>query len=1222
MNLISHTPSQAMSKALLRLRPTRAELDTFTMNLRELLAAINDSETEEFNKNLISDFLRRSFYYPNYFINTKAANDLVIHNGAEARFAVGVIVEAKKPTNKAEMVRVDNINVKAFQELLLYYLRERFGATRNLEMRHLVVTNAYEWFIFDAVFFEQTFAHDRNLVKKFLDFESGILSGINTEFFYKEIAAPAIAAIKGDVPFTYIDLRDYRAALDGTDAAKDKKISRLFKVLSPTHLLKLPVGNDSNTLNRSFYTELLHIIGLKETKVGTKRLIGRKEPGKRDAGSLLENAISQLDAMDKLRLLSDPGRFGTTDEERLFAVALELVITWINRVLFIKLLEAQLLSYHKTTQQHAILNAHLVPDYGTLNSLFFQILARETNTRDSDLQSRFSHVPYLNSSLFEPTALEHETIVISALADKTMPILSGTILRDHLDRKRTGDIRVLDYLFQFLDAYDFGSDAASEVQEQNKPLINASVLGLIFEKINGYKEGSYFTPGFVTMYISREVVRRAVVQQFNRIKGWNCDSVQDVYDKIDDRGEANAIINSIRLCDPAVGSGHFLVSALNELIALKSELRILEDRSGRRLKEYQVDVVNDDLLITDENGAFVHYVPSNRESQRVQEAVFHEKEVIIENCLFGVDVNPNSANICRLRLWIELLKHAYYKTDGELETLPNIDINIKRGNSLISRFPLDEDLQPALKRKKVRIGDYRAAVAAYQNARSKDEKRKMERFIAQLKGDLRTEIFDNDPSVKRLRRLRAELDMLRNQQLLFPESVKEKKRRASRESELLGEIAKLEATVKQVRENRIFVDALEWRFEYPEVLGDDGAFTGFDALIGNPPYGVSIKGIEREYLIATIEKVPDYEIYYWFISRARQLLRQGGVLGFIVPNTILFNVFAAGYRLALFDKWRIDEVLDCTSFSIFDDAAVRNVIFTLTKQTGATNLIYRNTDGADSFGDLVSRPRLEVTQDVVIANNANWGLLFKLEPAVLRLVERLRQFPTLEGPFRASQGFIPYRKSDLIASYGPEKGEAIVRQRQWHANRKVNDEYIEELYGESLTPYTYTPSGSFVWYGTHVASYVDPRFFTERRLLIREITDPRIVACIVEGAYVNDPQIINVIVATGERSLDALWGIFSSRLATWYHFNASPKATKGLFPKILVTDVKTFPLPLRASEHLWTELESLVAEIHAAKKGNGNADVRLTQAKIDRVVYKMYGLTNDEIRTVEASGMA
>jgi adenine-specific DNA-methyltransferase len=212
---------------------------------------------------------------------------------------------------------------------------------------------------------------------------------------------------------------------------------------------------------------------------------------------------------------------------------------------------------------------------------------------------------------------------------------------------------------------------------------------LIFEKINGYKDGSFFTPGFITMYMCSETIRKAVVQKFNETKNWKCEDIDALYNKIEDIKEANDIINSLKICDPAVGSGHFLVSALNEILAIKNDLKILCDKKGRRLKNYQFEVVNDELIVTDEDGELFEYNPTNKETQRIQETLFHEKQTIIEGCLFGVDINPNSVKICRLRLWVELLKNTYYKNKTELETLPNIDINIKCGNSLISRFELD-----------------------------------------------------------------------------------------------------------------------------------------------------------------------------------------------------------------------------------------------------------------------------------------------------------------------------------------------------------------------------------------------------------------------------------------------------------------------------------------------------------------------------------------------------
>src|SRR5690606_35445559 len=220
-------------------------------------------------------------------------------------------------------------------------------------------------------------------------------------------------------------------------------------------------------------------------------------------------------------------------------------------------------------------------------------------------------------------------------------------------------------------------------------------------------------------------------------KNWKCKDLEDLYDKIEDRQEANEIVDSLKICDPAVGSGHFLVSALNEMIAVKNDLKILQDRDSKRLKEYQVEVVNDELIVTDEEGELFDYNPNSKESQRIQETLLHEKQTIIESCLFGVDINPNSVKICRLRLWIELLKNAYYTSDNELQTLPNIDINIKTGDSLISRFKLEDDLKFAFKVKQAKytFKDYRNAVFKYKNTNSKEQKRELLEIIKEVKNN-------------------------------------------------------------------------------------------------------------------------------------------------------------------------------------------------------------------------------------------------------------------------------------------------------------------------------------------------------------------------------------------------------------------------------------------------------------------------------------------------------
>ena len=832
-----HTPQHALNKAFRKVKPSRDDLENFVAQLSILIDSVSTSvkvdESEEHNKQFIIDFFNDT-HYSDYFVNTKKRFDLVIREGKAPDTPVNVILETKRPDNKSEMLTRDDINRKALHELILYYMRERV-TNENLYIKHLIVTNAYEWFIFDASDFEKTFVNHKGFLKLYKSSAEKGLVFNDTKSFYERIAMPFVKTLSEPLPCTYVDLRKYLD--DGKDESVDedkdenapeKKLITLYKLFSPEHLLKLPFANDSNTLDRRFYAELLHIIGLSEVKEGGKKLIKRQVEGERSKASLIENAILQLDS--RISYLEHPAHYGNSRQEQLFNVALELVITWINRILFLKLLESQLKSYNKGQEGYSFLNIKRLRDYGELNSLFFQVLAKPVDKRTN---TDFSNVPYLNSSLFEESELERKTLLISNLQNnRELDLFPQTVLKDASGKKRTGSLSTLQYLFEFLDAYDFSSEGSETVQEESKTLINASVLGLIFEKINGYKDGSFFTPGFITMYMCRESIRRAVVQKFNAKKGWDCKTFDDLRNKrIDDVQEANRIVNSLKICDPAVGSGHFLVSALNELLAVKNELEILVDSEGRKVLYYELAVDNDELIVIDENGDLFEYNPRNSKRQRVQKTLFREKQILIENCLFGVDINPNSVKICRLRLWIELLKHAYYKEDGQLETLPNIDINIKVGNSLISRFPLDADLKNALKKSDHTIESYQKAVNAYRNPKNKEEKREMERLIGKIKNNFRAEILLNDPKMLKLKSLRARLGV--NWDNMFADAEVQTKEQQKEQEKIQKQLTKLEKEIAEIENNKIFENAFEWRFEFPEVLDDDGAFVGFDVVIGN-----------------------------------------------------------------------------------------------------------------------------------------------------------------------------------------------------------------------------------------------------------------------------------------------------------------------------------------------------------------------------------------------------
>lgn len=1222
MKLIEISLKKSLNKAYRLIKPKRPDIELFKGNLIKLLEQIDEKESEENVKIHLMDFLKDTWYKQDYLVATKGRTDFVIHTGKEAKAPSGVLFEVKRPTNKGDMVTRQNLNAKAMHELILYYLRERVNE-KNIDIRHLVITNIYEWFIFDASAFERIFAKNTKLVKSFKDWDTGQKVSTNTDLFYKEIAKPFLDELKEDISFTWFDIREYDKPLKNNDKADDNKLIALFKIFSPIHLLKIQFANDSNSLDKGFYSELLHIIGLEEVKEGSKKLIRRKQEGKRDVGSLLENTITILDLEDSLHKVPDISSYGENRQVRLFNLALELSITWINRVLFLKLLEAQLIKYHKGDQSYKFLNYTKISQYDELYKLFFQVLAKRQSDRNETINKKFGNIPYLNSSLFEISELEDQTIKINSLDDALdLDLYSGTVLRDAKNKPIAKSLNGLQYLFDFLEAYDFASEGSEEIQEDSKTLINASVLGLIFEKINGYKDGSIFTPGFITMYMCRQAIRLAVLQKFKDAYGWKCEAFEDLKNYMADRRtgkdvlEFNTLINSMHLCDPAVGSGHFLVSSLNEIISIKAELGILADDKGVRLSGYEIEIENDELIVTYNDGQdiFEYQVNNgsiNKEVQRVQKSLFHEKQTIIENCLFGVDINPNSVKICRLRLWIELLKNAYYTEETkfkELETLPNIDINIKCGNSLISRFALDADLSKALKSIKYNINQYKGFVHDYKNAHDKELKRGLEQIINSIKNDFRVEISSNSKELKDLNKWKGELINLTMQTGLFEKTPKEKKDYDLDVKKLTEKINAQEALIEDIKNNAIYRNAFEWRFEFPEILDKDGNFEGFDAVIGNPPY-LRVRDVtdafknyySENYLVSENQ----LDLYHLFIEKAYKLLKQNAYTSFIVPNAFLANQNNQKLRKFILDQYTINSVIEVKD-EVFEEASVEVLIYLFQKNKSGTQnisefLTARNGDFnfTNSFDQnaFYNTPNLNFTVTVDEDRNV--------------LVEKIRSNScNLSDLFDTISGIKEYQ----VGKGKPPQTEVQVKGKVFNAKSKINDTYLPELRGKNLNKYSYDWTNEFISYGNWIAEPRVPKFFEGNKILVRQIPAPQsLVASFVSETFVID-QTAYIAKAKENLNVDLHFylGILNSKVLYWYFKNINNEFDL-LFPKIKVKEFNSLPLPRVTNK----AIANKVKEILKQKESNKKIDSNKLEDDVDNLIYKMYDLTEEEIKIVE-----
>lgn len=1058
MKLLIQTPKKAL-KAFLKQRPNESERDKFKANLIALLDKISviekqpKDESEEHLKNNLRDFLRDTYYIDSNAINTKDKKDLVIHIGKSTDTDVAVIIEAKRPSNVKEMISTDNANKKALHELILYYLNER-NQSNNIQLKQLVITNVYEWFIIDANQFDKHIYRNTQIKKLY---ETKLNDKKDNPWFYEEISK-IVSKIEEELHCVHFDIRNYDRILRNNINEYDKELVALYKILSPQHLLKIASPNDSNTLNERFYKELLHIIGLEEAREGTKNVIRRKKENK-NAASLIELTIEALKTEDTFHRIPDIKVYGENKEEQIFNIALELCITWINRILFLKLLEGQLISYHQGNKDYRFLNSETIHDYDELFKLFHKVLAVNIPDRTEAIKTKYSRVPYLNSSLFEISELEDQTIKINSLEnDGQLEIINTTILKEI--KKKTDKLPSLNYLFQFLDAYDFASEGTEDWQKDNKQLINASVLGKVFEKINGYRDGSIFTPAFITMYMCRQSIRLAVVEKFNEVLS---DKDKKLFDKFDDVKnytsrhfkteevlKANEIINSLHICDPAVGSGHFLVSALNEIIAIKAELGVLADDKGNIVSGYEIEIVNDELIITDQQGNPVEYKmqngkPVSKDVHRLQKTLFHQKENIIENCLFGVDINPKSVLICRLRLWVELLKNAYYKESEytELETLPNIDINIKCGNSLLRRFALDADLSKALKSIKYDIKAYRGFVNDYKCEKNREVKRGLQKIIDTIKGDFKTEIVKSGKDYQNWYKAKGELELLTLQTKLFEKTPAEKKKWNEDVKALTEKINKYEAILDEIRTNVIYKNAFEWRFEFPEVLNNKGEFEGFDLIIGNPPY---IKEYENRDAFNGLRNLECYQgkmdIWYLFGDLGLKILKPNNYLCYIATNNWVTNAGASNFRNIVIQNSQITNLTDFGAYMIFENASIQTMI-----------MLFKNTKTADNY--TFDYRKLEgdklVLQDVFnLLEGTETQKSVLLSPFVTKanLIDRPLTFNTDENSglldkIKAKQNFYLREKADKNLKLQSELGQGIVAPQDF-----VNKASAEKLKGD------------------------------------------------------------------------------------------------------------------------------------------------------------------------------
>ncbi|EID4796118.1 class I SAM-dependent DNA methyltransferase [Campylobacter lari] len=1240
---------------------TQNEFDTFSKALMQYLERLESSQSENEDylvANTLSPFLTTLNFKTHIKTKQKGKSeiDLAIAKD-ELSKDLEVLIEAKKPNSK-EFITHTKPNSKALHEAILYYFRNR---EHSFSLKFIIITDFYKFFIFKASEFEELFYKNTSFKKLFEEFQSpnSLFKG-NTDEFYKE-ASKLIENSKESLKGFFIDL----AFLKDKQKSNFKNLASIFKTFHKDFLLNEFSPNDANSLNNAFYKELLYILGLSESKQLSKFIITQSEQSKQAQGTLYHLIASKLPKHD-------------------FEEVLKFIILWLNRILFLKLIESNLVRFNddKTLK---FLNYEKIPNFTTLSHLFFDILAKEKHTRT---QSKFSYLPYLNSSLFEKQAIEKTTLEIATLEnDALLEYHPHTQLKDDKGKSKKGKVGLLEYLFEFLDSFDFGADEQSEELIKQKELINSSVLGNVFEKLNGYKEGSFYTPSFITSYMCKASIEKVVLDKFNHSFKLNATKLSELRTQLRQekipQEQKLALLNSIRICDPAVGSGHFLVSALNAMLMVHYELGLFEE-------DFYLSVQNDEILVQNHKGQFLEYKRPDFDKDKThlcQKELFERKKDIIENNLFGVDINPNSCEITKLRLWIELLKHSFYESFDDtnyhdLKTLPNIDINIKCGNSLISYFEIHKSLShyPNIKE---RMDKYKRIVKDYKEGFYTD-KSLIAKEIKNLK-----ESFKNfclkDKFAKEIKQLTnganeyskkygdflAQDEKDENFRAFFSKNMFEFDFDESAAKKEFKKLKKLYESIFDLESANPF----EWRFEFSEVLDEGGNFQGFDLIIGNPPYIRQEDIKELKPNLAKNYKVykGTSDIYTYFYELGFNVLKQNGVLSFITSNKYTRAGYGEALREFLLKNTTLLEYIDLNGIKVFDSATVDTSILSFEKAKTKdssfkylapnTELLKENDFNIESILNFNKIAQNSLSKESFTFNDESTNAL---KAKIEKHGTPLKEWHGLNINYGIKTG---YNEAFIITT---EKRDEILAKCKDEAEKERTAKLIRKmLRGRDIKRYSYEWAGLWaIFIPWHFPNVEKPKTMLENEqdlkeqysslynhlLSHKEKLSNRNKAetgiryewyCLQRwGAnyyqefekekigwqrVTQEPSFIlenervlldsmAFMVGNSKNELKYLLGFLNSSLIFYYFKNIGHLySDKGFL--LSNQYVEKFPIPKINSknEKLANELISLVDEILVLKEQDKNANTKAQEDKINSIVYKLYNLNEEEIKIIEGN---
>jgi len=411
--------------------------------------------------------------------------------------------------------------------------------------------------------------------------------------------------------------------------------------------------------------------------------------------------------------------------------------------------------------------------------------------------------------------------------------------------------------------------------------------------------------------------------------------------------------------------------------------------------------------------------------------------------------------------------------------------------------------------------------------------------------------------------------------------------------------------IEEIESGKIYDHAFEWRFEFPEILDDEGKFVGFDIVIGNPPYGVKLTKNE-DFIFREKYQVSNYQIdtYTLFTELGIKISQSKFSLCFIIPNAWYASIYDIKYRRYLIENKIISSITVCPN-NTFDDAVVETCIIECIQEDVSDALIIYSLQRKKINEIVFNKFRL----------NERYSINLFSQSIDLALISKVvNSSEQVNSSFEVIWGIKIYEKGKGTP---PQNGEES-KYKNFHSTSKLSATHKPLIGGREIYPYRLSWKGGFVNYGPWIAAPRQPIWFEANpRIVVREVTSKgKIFATLILDEYVFSNSVDGIKSKENNiNNLKVLLAILNSKFAQFFHLKKSGNSQKNSFPKVLLQDLREFPFPKHRNN--FETVAKLVDQILTVKKSNPNGDITTLEQQIDQLVYELYGLTEEEIKIVE-----